>query len=198
MRPTTPLAILDSGAGTGYYLRHVLTHSPIAHDPLASDASAAAVSMTIAATGAAGLVADVWQPSPVRSARADVVLCIFAPRNPSEFARVLRDDGTLVVVTPANDHLTELRTAGVIMGMHDDKLASLDSSLDSLFTLTSRERVHYRMELSSADASDLSAMGPSGHHEPAGSWPGGSVTVSVDCSAFSVRSVRGSTRTASR
>ena len=34
-----PLSVLDSGAGTGYYLQHLLSRSPIAHDSLAVDAS---------------------------------------------------------------------------------------------------------------------------------------------------------------
>ena len=182
-----PLAVLDSGAGTGYYLQHVLSHSPIAHDALASDASAAAVAMTIAATGCVGLVADVWQPSAVRSARADVILCVFAPRNPAEFARVLRADGTLVVVTPASDHLAELRAAGLMLGMQEDKLAKLDTALGEHFELRDRSRLHYQMELSATAAADLTGMGPSGHHESRGEWQGGAVTVSVDCSVYAVK-----------
>ena len=165
----------------------MLSHSPVTHDALASDASAAAVSMTIAATGCAGLVADVWQPSPVRSARADVILCVFAPRNPAEFARILRADGALIVVTPARDHLIQLRLAGLIIGMQEDKLAQLDFALGKLFSLHDRARLHYEIELSAAAAADLTGMGPSGHHEAIGQWPGGSATVSVDCSVFAVK-----------
>ena len=143
--------------------------------------------MTIAASGCAGLVADVWRPSPVRSARADVIVCAFAPRNPAEFARILRADGALIVVTPASDHLAELRAAGLIIGMQEDKLAKLDSSLEAGFVLRERTRLHYEIELSATAAADLTGMGPSAHHEPHGTWPGGSVTVSVDCSVFALR-----------
>jgi len=143
--------------------------------------------MTIAATGCCGLVADVWQPSPVRSARADVIVCAFAPRNPAEFARILRADGTLIVVTPAIEHLAELRAAGLIIGMQEHKLAKLDSSLAALFVLHERTRLRYEIELSVAAAADLTGMGPSGHHKRAGDWLGGSVTVSVDCSVFAVK-----------
>ena len=178
------LAILDSGSGTGYYLQHALTRSPGAVDALAVDASVAAVTMSIASTAACGLVADVWRPSPVRDSRADVILCVFAPRNPAEFHRMLRADGTLVVVTPASDHLAELRAAGLVIGMQPDKLARLDDSLHEQFSLTRRDSLRYEIDLSAAAAADLTGMGPSGHHEPAGEWQGGSVIVSVDVSAF--------------
>ena len=179
-----PLAILDSGAGTGYYLQHVLSRSPGRHDSLAADASTAAVAMSVAATGSCGLVADVWRPSPVRDARADAILCVFAPRNPPEFARMLRPGGTLVVVTPAAEHLAELRAAGLLIGMQHDKLTRLDESLAGQFHLDHRDRLTYDINLSAAAAADLTTMGPSGHHETTGAWTGGSVTVSVDCSVF--------------
>jgi 23S rRNA (guanine745-N1)-methyltransferase len=182
-----PLAILDSGAGTGYYLQHVLSHSPIAHDPLAADASQAAVAMSVAATGSCGLVADVWRPSPVRDSRADAILCVFALRNPAEFARILRPSGTLVVVTPATEHLAELRAAGLLIGMQHDKLARLDESLAGHFDLERRDSLRYEIDLSTAAAADLTTMGPSGHHDTAGAWKGGTVTVSVDCSVFTPR-----------
>ena len=183
-----PLAILDSGAGTGYYLQHVLSRAPAPHDSLAVDASTAAVAMSVAATGACGLVADVWRSSPVRDARADAILCVFAPRNAAEFARVLRSDGTLVVVTPASDHLAELRDAGLLIGMQSDKLAKLDESLQPHFTLGTRSGLRYEIDLSPAAAADLTGMGPSGHHEAAGPWQGGTATVSVDVSSFTPRS----------
>jgi len=181
------LAILDSGAGTGYYLQHVLSRSPIAQPALAVDASSAAVAMSVASTGSCGLVADVWRPSPVRDARADAILCVFAPRNAAEFNRVLRADGTLVVVTPASDHLAELRAAGLLIGMQPDKLAKLDESVEGHFRLAERMSLRYEIDLSPAVAADLTGMGPSGHHEPTGVWQGGSVTVSVDVSSFRPR-----------
>lgn len=179
-----PLSVLDSGAGSGYYLRHVLSRSPAPVDALASDASSAAVSMSVAAAGSTGLVADVWLPSPVRDSRADVILCVFAPRNPPEFARILRPDGRLIVVTPNEAHLDELRQAGLLMGIQDAKLERLDAGLGPHVELLDRTETTYPIELDAASAHDLTTMGPSGHHESSGAWTGGSVTVSVTCSVF--------------
>lgn len=181
------LAILDSGAGTGYYLRRVLRRTPEPHDAMATDASAAAVAMCVALTASSGVVADVWQRSPIRDHRADAILCVFAPRNSAEFARVLRADGTLVVVTPASDHLAELRAAGLLIGMQPDKLAKLDEALGDHFTLSDRASLRYQMALSPEAAADLTTMGPSGHHGEPGRFTGGGATVSVDVSSFRVR-----------
>ena len=186
---TSPLAILDSGAGTGYYLREVRFRSPVAVDALGAhslvtDASTAAVAMSVAATGSAGLVADVWRPSPVRDSRADAILCVFAPRNPPEFARILRPEGRLIVVTPTDVHLQELRLAGLMIGIQDGKRDRLDAALDPYFTLLERTQASYALELTTAETRDLTTMGPTGHHEAPGTWPGGTVTVSVDCSVF--------------
>lgn len=185
-----PLSVVDSGTGTGYYLAQVRSSRFDPVSALAVDASQAAVTMSVAATGSCGLVADVWRPSPIRTARADAVLCVFAPRNPAEFVRFLRADGTLVTVTPASDHLTELHAAGLLLGMQPDKLAKLDESLEPHFDLADRSRLRYTVELDTAAARDLTSMGPSGHHEITREWPGGSVTVAVDVSAYKPKQPR--------
>jgi 23S rRNA (guanine745-N1)-methyltransferase len=182
--------VVDSGTGSGYYLAQVQSQRSDPVHALAVDASQAAVAMSVAATGSSGLVADVWRPSPIRSARADAVLCVFAPRNPAEFARVLRADATLVTVTPASDHLTELRAAGLLLGMQPDKLSKLDNSLDPHFDLAHRTALRYTVKLDADTASDLTSMGPSGHHEITREWPGGSVTVAVDVSTYKPKQPR--------
>jgi 23S rRNA (guanine745-N1)-methyltransferase len=173
------LSVLDAGTGTGYYLDEVLSRTGSA-DALALDASAAAVGMSVAATGAAGLVADTWQPLAVRDHRADVILCIFAPRNAAEFARVLRPDGLLVVVSPAPGHLAELRAAGLVIGLQADKSARLEEALRGHFSPAGSLPVRYALELTAAESSLLADMGPSGHHRLSGPAAGYAGTVTVD------------------
>jgi 23S rRNA (guanine745-N1)-methyltransferase len=179
-------SILDSGCGTGYYLARVLESRPD-WEPLALDVSADAVAMAVRATGSAGVVSDVWRPLPVRDARADVVLCVFAPRNPDEFARVLRTEGRLVVVTPAPSHLVQLRDSGRLIGIQPDKLGHLDATLEERFTLLDRRSLEYDVELGDSDIQNLAGMGPSGHHAGLDATEASSVTVSVDVSVYGPR-----------
>jgi 23S rRNA (guanine745-N1)-methyltransferase len=165
-----PGRLIDVGCGTGYYLDGVLERSPITAT-LAMDLSPAAVARTVRTVGAGhagtavdGLVADVWSPLPIRDSSADVILNVFAPRNALEFHRVLRTDGTLVVVVPHDTHLAELRAAGLMLEVQPDKAAQLIESLAERFTLASRHHVASTMSLSAADVAALVGMGPSAHH----------------------------------
>ena len=189
--PGAPIQVVDSGCGTGYYLARVLEAAP-GTQGLALDASAAAVTSAVRLTGAPGLVADVWRDLPVRDARADVVTCVFAPRNAGEFARMLRAHGRLVVVTPDPTHLAQLRDAGRLIGMQEDKLAHLDETLAQHFTLDDRESLSYTVRLDGAAQRSIMAMGPTGHHDRSGASGDTTdtdmdVTVAVDVSVFTRR-----------
>ena len=159
-----PARLVDSGCGTGYYLARVLEAAPGTH-ALALDASASAVTSAVRLTGSPGLVADVWRELPVRDAIADVITCVFAPRNPAEFARILQSGGRLTVVTPRPAHLAELRDAGHLIGMQSDKLAHLDETLGALFDLEDRSALEYAAALDGPAQRLVARMGPTGHHE---------------------------------
>ena len=186
--PADTVDVVDSGCGTGYYAAELLARRPSLR-PLELDVSLDAVGLAVRATGAPGAVADVWRPLPVRSERADAVLCVFAPRNADEFARVLRNEGRLVVVTPAPAHLGQLRERGRLIGIQPDKLEHLDETLGSRFALHRRESLAYDVALHGEEADDLASMGPSGHHEahPQLSAAVETVTVAVDVSVYSRR-----------
>lgn len=162
-----PSRVLDIGCGTGYYLRGVLDRSPDAR-ALALDLSPVAVARTVRGEDRIdGLVADAWSPLPVRDAVADVILNVFAPRNPAEFHRVLAPHGLLAVVIPQATHLQELRAAGLALDVKADKATQLQASLDAAFELESRESLSRALSLSRAEVGALIGMGPSAHHTPA-------------------------------
>ena len=162
-----PTRVLDVGCGTGYYLQGVLTRSPDVC-ALGMDLSPVAVARTVSGRGNIdGLVADVWSPLPVRDASADVVLNVFAPRNPSEFHRVLREDGILVVVVPQATHLQELRAAGLALDVPPNKGDQLSETLSPSFELETRDELSSSLRLDPAQASALIGMGPSAHHTDA-------------------------------
>lgn len=175
--PSGALDIADFGCGTGYYLARALDSRP-GSTGLAIDASPAAVTRAVRTTGQPGLVADTWSDSPVVTDAADIVLCVFAPRNAAEFARVLRPGGRLIVVTPGERHLEQLRASGLMMGIHPEKTRRLDETLASHFELESRAAISAELVLSPAGVDELTRMGPTGHHD-ASTSPIEAVTTAV-------------------
>jgi 23S rRNA (guanine745-N1)-methyltransferase len=162
--PAGPAAVLDAGAGTGYYLAAVLDRLGPPATGLALDISTRALRRAARAHPAIGAAAwDVWQPLPVREAAVSLIINVFAPRNGPGFRRVLRPDGALLVVTPAPGHLAELAGAG-LLAVDDRKEERLAATLDGPFRLVSREELALPLRLSRAAAGTLIGMGPSARH----------------------------------
>jgi 23S rRNA (guanine745-N1)-methyltransferase len=168
VHPGTPFTVLDSGTGTGHYLRVVLDDVKRVTDhcgAVALDISKFALRRAARLNPeAVHLACDVWQPLPVADAAVDVVTVIFAPRNAAEFARVLRSDGRLVVVTPRPGHLASLAGRTGMLAIEDEKDARLAESLAGYFVPESTRDVDIRMMLSPPEMADLAFMGPAGHH----------------------------------
>ena len=159
--------ILDAGAGTGHYLRRVLTEHPDAFG-LAMDLSPTAVARAVRSSPRiSGLVADTWRPLPVRTGTVDTVLNIFAPRNLPEFHRVLRTDGFLIVVVPRADHLAALRADAGMLDIPADKAETVITAAEPLFALVTDEHIAKPLMLDSALAASLVGMGPSARHTAA-------------------------------
>jgi 23S rRNA (guanine745-N1)-methyltransferase len=158
--------VLEVGAGTGHYLRDALGDDPAARG-LALDVSVAAARAAARADERiASVVADVWAGLPVRDHCLDTVLCVFAPRNLTEFARVLQSGGRLVVVTPNPGHLAVLRKRHGLLAIQPDKQERLVAAASEFFDLRVTSRVRIRVRLSPDLASDVIAMGPNAFHDP--------------------------------
>jgi 23S rRNA (guanine745-N1)-methyltransferase len=117
----------------------------------------------------------------VRDGAAAVVLNVFAPRNGPEFHRVLRPDGTLLVVTPTPEHLAELGSA--LLSVDPRKPARLAETLARFERVTS-EVLSYSMTLSATDVRRVIGMGPAAHHDPVDLDEGREVTASFLVSAY--------------
>lgn len=156
--------VLDVGAGTGHYLAAVLDGLPGAHG-LGLDTSTHAL-RSAARAHPRGVAAswDVFQPLPVASGAVDLVLDVFAPRNAEEFYRVLRPSGALIVVTPTERHLSDLRQALEMLTVDPDKDDRLHRKLSPHFTLEHAEVQEYVMRLDRRGAADLVGMGPTARH----------------------------------
>lgn len=160
-------AVLDSGTGTGHYLREVL-------DEAAGGGSIAAIGLDISKFAlrraaklnpeAVNLVSDVWQQFPVADSAVDVVTVVFAPRNAAEFARVLKPSGRLIVVTPRHGHLAEIASQAGLLGIEPAKDERLADALTGHFEPLSAQDVDVALGLSPQDVANLALMGPAGHH----------------------------------
>lgn len=158
-------SVLDAACGTGYYLAGVLDASPGAHG-LGLDSSVPALrSAARAHERAAAASWNAFHSFPLADHTVDVVMDIFAPRNPAEFTRVLTPNGRLIVVRPTAQHLNELRdeVPGVI-GIDDSKEQRLHDALAPYFQQESEEHVCFTVALEAQAARDLLGMTPSAHH----------------------------------
>jgi 23S rRNA (guanine745-N1)-methyltransferase len=165
VRVTAPDAriVVDAGAGTGHHLAAVLDVLPNARG-VAFDASAAALRQAARAhPRIAAIGGDVWHHVPVGDAAAGLVLNVFAPRNADEFARVLHRAGTLVVATPATDHLQELAALHRVR-IDPRKRERLYGELERVFELADVRHVAWDLRLTRLEAAAVVHMGPAAHH----------------------------------
>lgn len=156
--------ILDAGAGTGHYLAAALAADEQAHGIGIDLSKYCARAIARAHPRAAGVVADIWRPLPVRTASLDAVLSIFSPRNVDEFARALRPNGILVVVTPEPDHLAEIVHPMRMLSVGADKDTRLAAAVSGAFDIVDEQAVRVTHSLRSGTITDLVAMGPSAFH----------------------------------
>lgn len=178
--------IVDLGAGPGHYLAALLDQRPNARG-LAFDVSKPALKRAARAHPRAGAVlADTWGELPLADESVDVLLNIFAPRNGAQMRRVLRPDGLLIVVTPEQDHLIELREELGLLMVDESKQERLSNTLRD-FVPVDDNRITWQMQLTAEDAVLLVAMGPNAFHGRAKSTGDRVVTASVRLSTWKGR-----------
>jgi 23S rRNA (guanine745-N1)-methyltransferase len=159
-----PGCVIDVGAGTGYYLASVLEAAP-GRAGLALDISKFALRRAARAHPRIGAVGcDVWQHLPVADGAAQVVLSVFAPRHGAELRRILRPGGSLLVLTPAPDHLGELVAALGLLTVDPRKPERLAGKLGPYLRLAGRQELRVTMSLGHEAIGQLVAMGPSAWH----------------------------------
>lgn len=157
--------IVDLGGGPGHYLRAAMTATTRPVRGLVADLSKYSARAVVRGTPpAAAVVADIWRPLPLGSASTALVLSVFAPRNAEQTARILRDDGHLMLVAPAPEHLAELIEPMQMLSVAPDKSERIDAALEQHFRLADRRLVRSQATISAAAVADLVAMGPSAFH----------------------------------
>ena len=159
-------AVAEVGAGTGHYIG-VLSERLGAPDLsyFGFDISKEAVKLAARRHPEITFaLADINRQIPMLTGSASVLLDVFAPRNGTEFRRVLSPGGLLVVVLPGPDHMAELILRFDLLSVPDDKVQEVLTDLGTHLRPVDRRDISYELRLTATDALDLIAMGPSARH----------------------------------
>lgn len=157
-------ALLDAGAGPGHVLGAVLDALG-GSVGIALDASVPAARRAARAHPRMGaVVADTWRGLPVRSGAVALVLNVFAPRNPAEFARVLAPGGALVVVGAGPEHLGDLVDTLGLLRVEPGKRKRLDAGMAEGFTPAGVTTAWLAPQLTHAEVLALVGMSPNAWH----------------------------------
>lgn len=155
--------VLEIGAGTGHYLAATDPELGIALDSSRFAARrAASVHPRVLS-----VLADAWSPWPVRNDAVDTVLVVFAPRTPTEIARVLRPGGLAVVVTPLPAHLAEIRGVLGMLDVGAGKAEQVRATWQPMLAVIDAQPVTQTLDLDHDDLRALVAMGPTARHRTA-------------------------------
>jgi len=146
--PSESDVVLDAGCGDGFYL------GTLAHQ---SGFSAHGIDISVPAIEAAArrypdcqwIVANADRFIPFADRSFSILMSITARMNESEFRRVLRDGGRLLVALPAPDDLIELRGSG------HDRTARTVQTFARDFKLVDQRRVTTTADLDAAAVADV-------------------------------------------
>ena len=140
--------VLDAGCGEGFYLGSLARE--IGFDAHGLDISMRAVDAAARRyPGCEWIVANADRFLPYAGHSFSILLSITARMNPSEFRRVLRPGGRLLVALPAPDDLVELRGAG------RDRVDRTVETFARDFTLIERRRAATVAHLDAAAVQDV-------------------------------------------
>jgi 23S rRNA (guanine745-N1)-methyltransferase len=148
MAATPDDLVLDAGCGEGFYLGTLARQTGF---------RAHGVDISVPSIDAAArrypqcewIVANADRFVPYADRSFSIILSITARMNASEFRRVLRDDGRLLVALPSPDDLIELRGAG------RDRVDRTVETFAPHFTLVNQRRVTTAAELDAAAVRDV-------------------------------------------
>lgn len=157
--------IAEVGAGTGYYLSHVLDSVAGARGIGIDVSTHAAELLAVCHPRVGAVVADVWSRLPIRDASVDAITVVFAPRNAAEFARILKPQGEVIVVTPNHGHLAELRRPLGIADIEEGKLdRMIAQAAEHLVPVADSTTIEFVMNLDQQSIATQIGMSPSARH----------------------------------
>lgn len=157
--------ICEIGAGTGYYLAHTLDDVAGARGVGIDVSVPAAKHLAKCHPKVGAVVADAWARLPIRDESVDAITVIFAPRNPAEFARVLKPGGEVIVLSADTGHLAELREPLGIIDVEPGKVTRMiEQAKGHLVPVGTSQPVEFQMSLDPAAVAAQIGMSPSARH----------------------------------
>lgn len=152
-----PSVLIDAGCGEGYYTHQLKKRNP-ACEMYGFDISKDAIDKAAKSDRSIHYCVSSVNRLPYQNQCADIITSLFAPVDTDEFARVLKKDGRLLVVSAHPDHLIELKQiAYEQVTIHQHK--SLDSDA---FSLMNMEEFSFQLTLTQPDITHLFMMTPYG------------------------------------
>lgn len=151
-------AVLDAGCGEGYYTNRMASEdrTVLGVDLSRAGIDAAAKQAKQSATGAAFAVGSIFS-LPVANEACDAVTNLFAPCCESEFSRVLKENGYLILVGAGERHLMGLKEVLYENPYLNPGRADLPTKMQKI----GRERLTYTVTVEGREAIDaLFSMTP--------------------------------------
>jgi len=148
------LPIFDAGCGEGFYTHQYKSN---ANQVYGIDISKSAVKIAAKRYQDCSFSVGTLSQLPFDDNNIGWINSIYAPILENEFTRVLQNKGYLITVTPAENHLMELKSLIYIDAKEHD---TSKDPIDNL-TLVSEETLNYKMDFTeSADIINLLSMTP--------------------------------------
>jgi 23S rRNA (guanine745-N1)-methyltransferase len=110
------------------------------------------------------VVANIKERLVLAENSVQVLLNIFAPRNPGEFVRVVAPKGLLFVVIPSPKHLKSLRSTLRLLNIEENKKKRVVEQLADGFRLVNTSTIEYEAWLSSEEVRNIVLMTPNYWH----------------------------------
>lgn len=149
-------AILDIGCGEGYYTSAM---QQVVEQCVGVDIAKTAVQRAAKLNTEVTWVVGTGATLPVLDQSMDACTSLFSPIPQAEIARVLKDDGYLIVVTPASEHLYAMREA-LFEQVNPHTPEKFVEQLQDLFELKQEQIIDAPFVLDQQALKNLIAMTP--------------------------------------
>lgn len=148
--------VLDIGCGEGYYTSAM---QQVVEQCIGVDIAKNAVQRAAKLNDKVTWVVGTGATLPVIDQSMDVCTSLFSPIPQTEILRVLKDDGYLIVVTPATDHLYAMREA-LFEQVNPHTPQKFVEQLQDLFELKEQQVIEAPLVLDQQALKNLIAMTP--------------------------------------